>query len=190
MLAKLKYLKAYFTRDILPLVGNPVGEILYTAKNTTGRRQQFVVDVDAKTVDITTINADPADPKTKPGAILVRTVAASYTDHDLYIFGGATLPVIASIVQAEFSQEIANGGAIDPINVLTGVTIDNVAATTGTATITLLAANGLTLNTGTGAVTLDDNLTDDTYTLDYKVEDINEPSVYITGTITVIVDPV
>ena len=48
MTTKLKFLKAYFTREIIPAVGDAIGKILYTAKNVTGRRKQYVIDVLAK----------------------------------------------------------------------------------------------------------------------------------------------
>jgi hypothetical protein len=191
MTTKLKWLKAYYDRAILPLAGSPVGKILYTGKNATGRRTQYVVNLDTNRTSITTIDAAPADALVSPGAIIVaENLIAPQTDKSLYIFGGAVLPVYAKTAQATFNQSIANGGSIDAINVLTGVTRNGAAATAGSfgnSTITDIAHDGLTLNTSTGIVTLDDNLTAGVYTLEYKVEDKNEPSVYVTGSISVTV---
>ena len=190
MITKLKWLKAYYDRAILPLAGNPVGKILYTGKNATGRRTQYVVNLDTNRAQLTTINAAPADALVSPGAIIISdNLIAPQTDKSLYIFGGSVLPVYAKTAQAAFTQSIANGGAIAPINVLTGVTRNGLAATTVNSTISIVAFDGLTLNTGTGAVTLDDNLTEGTYTVNYKIEDKNEPSVYVTGVISVTVEP-
>ena len=194
MITKLKWLKASFSRAILPAAGATVGKVLYTGTNTTGRRKQYVIDLDAKTMSNTTINAYPADPLTSPGAVVIASgLKAPANDTSLYIIGASTLPVITKVVQSAFSQEIANGASITAVNILTGVTIKNAAgvtasATTSTATLFSVVANGLSLNTGTGVVTLTDNLTAGTYTLSYRIEDKTEPSVFVTGTITVIVD--
>lgn len=186
MTTKLKWLKAYYDRAILPLAGSPVGKILYTGKNATGRRTQYVVNLDTNRTTVTTIDAAPADALVSPGAIIIaENLIAPQTDKSLYIFGGAVLPVYAKAAQATFNQSIANGGSIVAINVLDGVTRNGAAATTVNSTISNIEHDGLTLNTGTGAVTLDDNLTEGTYTLEYKIEDKNEPSVYVTGIVTV-----
>ncbi|TXG80439.1 MAG: hypothetical protein E6R13_08050 [Spirochaetes bacterium] len=189
MISKLKFLKAYWNRTVVPAAGSVVGKILYTSKNTTGRRKQIVIDVDANTTKFTTINAQPADPKTFPGEIVERTVNyAPKTDANLYIFGSIpALPVISNVPTVNFTQTIANGGTITAVNVLDGVKINAVAATAADVVITALVEAGLTLNETTGDVTLDDNLTAGTYTVTYKVEHVDEPSVYITGIITVTV---
>lgn len=190
MISKLKFLKAYWNRTVVPAVGSVVGKILYTSKNITGRRTQIVIDVDANTTEFTTINAHPADPTTFPGEIVQRTVNyAPKTDANLYIFGSVpAIPVMTNTPGVEFIQTIANGGSIVAINVLSAVEIDAVAATTADVVITALDEVGLTLDEATGEVTLDDNLTAGTYTVTYKVEHVDEPSVYITGIISVTVE--
>ena len=190
MISKLKFLKAYWNRTVVPAAGSVVGKILYTSKNTTGRRKQIVIDVDANTTKFTTINAQPADPKTFPGEIVERTVNyAPKTDANLYIFGSVpAIPVMPNTPTVNFTQTIANGGTITAVNVLDGVKIDGIAATTGEVFITKLTQLGLTLNETTGDVTLDDNLTAGTYTVTYKVTHIIEPSVFINGIITITVE--
>ncbi len=184
MVHKLKFLKAYFTRTIVPAVGATVGTILYTAKNITGRRRQFVIDVDANTIKDTTINADPANPATSPGQVVVTTKIAPQTDKNLYILSGTAKPTMTQVIPSNYTQTIANGGSIVAINVKTNATLTN-----GTAKVASdLGSDGLTLNVSSGAVTLDDNLTAGTYTLEYKVADSVEPDVYVTGEISIIVE--
>lgn len=198
MITKLKWLKAYFTRNILPADGATIGEVLYTSKNATGVRKQYVINLDTKVALVTTIDAAPADLLTKPGQVILHTVVAPHTESSLYIFNAQTpevLPGLTKIVEGVFTQVIGNGDAITAINVLTGITVrafDNTTAagTTGNCVLSSLTASGLTLNTGTGAVTLNDNMTPGTYTLTYKVADKKEPTVFVTGTITVHVDVV
>jgi len=195
MITKLKWLKAYFTRDILPATGATIGKVLYTAKNTTGRRTQYVIDLDADNMDVTTIDADPADPTTLPGSIVVtNNTFAPQNDKNLYGFGiSAITPVVLRVTTpATFDQSIVNAGTITATNILTGVTFTNFAGTTAAATttnctLTSVAASGLVLNTGTGAVTLTSATVAGTFTLDYKIADKNEPAIYITGTVTVVV---
>lgn len=189
MISKLKFLKAYCNRTVVPTVGSAVGKILYTSKNTTGRRKQIVIDVDANTTKFTTINAQPADPKTFPGEIVERTVNyAPKTDANLYIFGSTpALPVMSNVPTANFTQTIANGGTITAVSVLDGVKIDGIAATTKEVFITKLTQLGLTLNDKNGKVTLVDNLTAGTYKVTYKVTHIIEPSIFINGIITITV---
>jgi hypothetical protein len=190
MITKLKFLKAYFDRAILPAAGATIGKILYTAKNLTGRRVQYVIDLDANTAQITNINAYPADPLTSPGAIVVTSgITAPGTDANLYILNGDQIPTLTSTVHSTFNQSIANGGTITATNVLTNVLRNGVAALTSNTTITSVSATGLTLNTSTGAITLTSNTIARTNTLSYKITDLNEPSVFVTGTITVIVLP-
>ena len=131
-----------------------------------------------------------AVPPTYPGVIVEKTLNyAPKTDANLYIFGSVpAIPVMTNAPGVNYTQTIANGGSIVAINVLTAITIDGIPATTADVVITALVEDGLTLNETTGAVTLDDNLTAGTYTVTYKVEHINEPSVYITGIITVTVE--
>jgi hypothetical protein len=182
MITKLKFLKAYFTRNILPAPGTTIGKILYTGKNAVGRRPQYVIDLDTKVATLGTIDAAPANPLTSPGAIITGTTIAPATDANMYIFGGlATLPTLTQVIGAEYSQDIANGTLIVGIDIAVNITAS------GTAVYSATASNGLTL-TGS-VVSLDDNLTAGTYTLDYLVADIDEPQVNVTGTITVIVQP-
>ena len=123
-----------------------------------------------------------------PEAIDVITCyIAPGTDTSLYIINGAQLPVYAKTVQGVFTQTIANGASITAFNVLTSVTRNVVAATTCNSTISMESQTGLTLNTGTGAVTLNSNTVAGTYTCNYKVADKNEPTVFVTGTITITV---
>ena len=188
MLVKLKWLKAWWQRDILPAPGATEGKILYTSKNATGRRTQHVIDLDNKTYTRQNIDASPADLLTEPGAVVEFTNVPPVTDASLYGFGLQQMPVIASVTTG-LTQTIANGGAITAINLFNNVTIDSVVSDNTTAVITVVAEAGLTANTGTGEVTLDDNLTPGTYTATYTVEDINEPSVVVTLELSVTVDP-
>lgn len=186
MITKLRWLKSLFDRAILPASGSTIGKILYTAKNTTGRRKQYVIDLDASTYDITTIDASPADPLTSPGAIVTQSgLIAPGTDKSLYVFGGAILPVLLKVIQGAFTQSIANGGSIAAINILTGVTIDGVAATNVNCTLVSVSATNLLLNTTTGAVTVVSNTTAGVATLSYRIESKNEPGVFVTGTVNV-----
>lgn len=188
MITKLKWMKAYWQRDILPAVGATVGKILYTSKNTTGRRTQHVIDLDNKTYTRQNIDASPVDLLTEPGAVVEFTSVPPVTDASLYGFGLQQLPVIASITTG-LTQQIVNGGAIAAINLFNNITIDDVVSDNTTAVITVDAETGLTVNPTTGEVTLDDNLTPGTYTATYTISDINEPIVSVILTLAITVDP-
>lgn len=198
MITKLKWLKAYFTRNVLPAVGATVGEVLYTAKNATGRRKQYVINLDAKTTQVTTIDAAPASITAKTGQIIETTIASPCTATSLYVFNSVTASYMPIELDSTLTiaQQILNGAAIAAVSILTGATNTNYAGTNVAATLggagnsvaTVISAVGLTLNTATGVVTLDDNLTPGTYTLTYTLADKTEPTVYVTGTVTIIVD--
>lgn len=188
---KLKYLKAYFTRDILPAQDAVIGEILYTDKNIIGRRKQYVIDVDAKLMAVTTIDSYPADPTTKPGAILSSINIAPLTDTSLYILGGASMKTIIVVgesvtkTQAEgaagFADAIASVFANDRIN---GEIVSNL----NTRFSVVSKSDELTVNGATGAVSIESLTIPGTYFVNYKITDIYEPTNFKTGIATVIVD--
>jgi hypothetical protein len=188
MLTKLKWLRAYFTREILPAAGVPVGKIFYTAKNTTSRRIQYVIDIDSGIATKQTINEFDINISntTSPGASIEFTRIAPKTDTTLYIHGGLQLPIITILPSVLFDQTIVNGGTILPIDLEDFILVNGVNITNLTTTI-IISSNGLTL-TGSD-VLLTDNTTAGTYTLELKVYSIDEPGQFVILNLSVTVEP-
>lgn len=191
MITKLKYLKTWFTRDILPAAGAAIGKILYTSTNTVGRRKQYVIDLDAKTLAVTDINAYPADPKTSPGVVIERSgLVPPQNDKVLYRTDENKLPALIALgdtVTITLAQG-ASGLSSAIANVLVNDTVNGVTATTTVITIAVVSHDtALTLNTTTGAIDVAASTVPGTYHVVYSITDVNEPTNTATATATIIV---
>lgn len=195
MLTKLKFLSGLYQRDILPAPGVAIGKILYTRTNTTGRRIQFVHDVDAATVKRQSINPYPADPKTQPGAIVeIDNMFPPFFDKLLYIKQNTMPGVIAILdnITVTGLQGMSGYVAVIP-NVLTHGVDDSIGGVTATlSNVNLEYVSGdaeLILNVLDGSVDLAIATAPGEYTLTYKITDKNEPTNFTTTTVTVEVLP-
>lgn len=192
MITKCKFLKTLFTRSILPAAGPTIGKILYTSTALVGRRRQFVIDLDAKTVKQASINAYPADATVSPGNINEITgMLAPSTDKSLYGFGLATqLTIVAGNDTLTITAGQGSSGVTGAIaNIMSNDTIGGVAASTLNTVLTTETSNPkLTLQTS-GRLDVASSTAPGTYVLVYRLTDINEPSNYKLGTITITVTP-
>jgi len=189
MITKLKWLKAYFLRNFVAASGVAIGKIFYTAKNTTDRRKQYVIDLDTKKYTESTIDPSPADLLVEPGAIYSKTnQIAPSTDSKLYVLSdNYVAPVLANIVYDRNTQTIAVGQPILAIELLSSVSLDGGTVTAPQVIFTAISSSGLTLNTTTGVVTLNSNAAPGIFTLNYRIAHNIEPSIFVTGTTTVTV---
>jgi hypothetical protein len=190
MKTKLKFLKLFWDRTVVPAAGNTLGKIFYTSKNSTGARKQHVFNLDTNVSKYQTINASPADVTIEPGAVLIKTSIVPTSDKKLYDVDntGTTndvAPTITMTAQSVFEQHIPKNGSIASTNVLTGVLRNGVAALTSNVTITELSSRGLILNTTTGVVTLDSGRIGNSFTLTYKIEDKIDHTAFVEGTVIV-----
>ena len=192
MITKLKFLSGLFQRDILPAPGVNIGKILYTRTNITGRRKQYVLDVDANTVKIQTIKAYPADPKTQPGAIVENNnnLSGPLFDKLLYIRQNQLAGVLAILDTASVTGLDGYAGVVGIIaDVLANDTIGGVTATLSNVDLEYVSGDAeLTLNLD-GSVDLAASTLPGTYTLTYKITDKNEPDNFKTSTVSVDVLP-
>ena len=196
MLTKLKYLKAFWRRDVLPVAGATVGTILYTALNETGRRSHYIIDLDTDTVSLTTIDAAPADPTTMPGQIVVQTgLLAPGTDKNLLLLGDVrTITAVIDAITVLYSTGF--NGATNIINVLDNDTLldTNLDTVTGlespTVTVTTVSGDAeLTLNSD-GSVDIAEATDAGTYEITYKIVQTGVlPENASTNTLTVTVSP-
>jgi len=190
MKTKLKFLKLFWNRTVVPAAGSTLGKIFYTTKNTTGVRKQYVFDLDTNVSKLQTISASPADVTTEPGAVVIKTSIVPSSDKKIYDVANEgttndTAPTLSMTSQAVFEQYIAKGGAIVAANILTGVLRNGVAALANTVDMTSVSATGLALNTTTGEVTLTSAAVGGNFTLSYKIADKIDHTVFVEGTVTV-----
>lgn len=190
MKTKLKFLKLFWNRTVVPAAGSTLGKIFYTTKNTTGVRKQYVFDLDTNVSKLQTISASPADVTTEPGAVVIKTSIVPSSDKKIYDVAneGTTndaAPTLSMTSQAVFEQYIAKNGTIVAANILTGVVRNGIAALANTVDMTEVSATGLSLNPATGAITLDSAAIGGNFTLSYKIADKIDHTVFVEGTVTV-----
>jgi len=190
MKTKLKFLKLFWNRTVVPAAGSTLGKVFYTSKNTTGVRKQYVFDLDTNVSKLQTISASPADVTTEPGAVVIKTSIVPSTDKNIYSVDNAgttndVKPTLTMSAQVVFDQHIAKSGTIIPANILTGVLRNGVAALAADVTMTEVSATGLSLNVATGKVTLTSAAVGGEFTLSYKIADKIDHTVFVEGTVTV-----
>ena len=190
MKTKLKFLKLFWNRTVVPAAGSTLGKIFYTTKNTTGVRKQYVFDLDTNVSKLQTISASPADVTTEPGAVVIKTSIVPSSDRKIYVKAneGTTNDIAPTLImtsQAVFEQYIAKNGTIVAANILTGVVRNGIAALANTVDMTEVSATGLSLNPATGAITLDSAAIGGNFTLSYKIADKIDHTVFVEGTVTV-----
>lgn len=191
MLNKLKYLKAYWERNIVPGPDNIIGKILYTSKNQVGRRNQIVIDVDNNITDITTIDEYPADPKTYPGEEVLKSYSfIPQVDKELYIFNSKDIkPVLKYIAPVNYKQSITEGSNISSINLFSSVFFNDKQVTVkDPVTFKILDKNNLNYDDKTGNVTLVNNTKAGTYFLKFMAVHTFEPSVFVEGYIEIVIN--
>lgn len=188
MLNKLKYLKAYWQRNILPGPDNIVGKIVYTSKNTTGRRNQIIFDLDADVTAFTTIDPYPADILTFPGVEVVKyNNNTPKTDKELYIFGGLDIkPKIEYNAPASYKQSIKEKTNITSINIYSSLKINgNPTTTKDPMTIKIIDKTNMYYDDKTGNVTLIDNTKIGVHYLKFTATHKIEPSTHVEGYIQI-----
>lgn len=178
MITKLKYLSAYYDRNILPAIGTTIGKVFYTYKYAVnGRTTQYVIDLDTNVLTKQTIDSG-GDPTKSLNAIVEYTRTAPTNDKALYaLINEGTIydkfPVLTYEGPAEMDVDF---GVVTNINILDYCFINDEMASKNDVEIILTNGTplGFTWDAVTKDLTLSNTLAVGTYTRTFMIYTKNE----------------
>lgn len=193
MITKLKWLSAFWQRDPIPANGGDLGLILYTEKTDAARRRQVVIDLDARTATIQTIDGEPADRTTQPNPEDVTDTIFPTIDDKLVIFGVPRAITCDNV--SEFLEDVDGiAGVTDQFDIIDAmgptmqdINLDEVDVVFGeNATLSLVSGDPqLRLDVGSATISVLPDTPVGTYSLTYRISAKDDPGQHADYTYTV-----